>query len=212
MNPFLSWILFLGISGTVYIAMRGVPCLTFFMSRTLYEKDSGMFTKKIRKRKRLDKSSFERAEKTEKIEQTPLFNHTVLPLTTPTTATLTAATATEMTENSKPVIWTIESNVSNVPLNKKNISEDIIKTKKQKQNAMKREKQKLLKARMEEERLRNLRQHQKTLEEERMKAQTEKVTIHTLLPRVASGEWTVVGARGNRHTVHVPTVIASTTS
>ncbi|CCJ31140.1 unnamed protein product [Pneumocystis jirovecii] len=220
MDPLISWILFLGISGTVYIALRGMPSLGFSMNDKAASgrADGTSFSKRIRKRRRIDRAVDEvREVRLEQCEQREQRIHK---------AEKPQQAAEPRIDKAEPRIYRLEqteqvllhptdasvSTSVHVPANasfttsfgsRKTESLLATPTKKQKQNALKREKQKLVKARMEEERLQNLFQHQKMLEEERQRTlahkRLSKPNTHAWLPRAVSDEWTVVGARGARH-------------
>ncbi|KAG5520212.1 hypothetical protein PMAC_001289 [Pneumocystis sp. 'macacae'] len=211
MDPLISWILFLGISGTVYVALRGMPCLAFSMEDKAASGrvDAASFSKRIRKRRRVDRPVDEirleqRIHKAERPEQVSELR---IDKVEPRIYRLEQAEQASLHQTDAPI-----STFSHVSTNKsftsleppKTESLQATLTKKQKQNALKREKQKLLKARMEEERLHNLYQHQKILEEERQRAlihkqRLSKPSMHAWLPRAVSDEWTVVGARGAQY-------------
>lgn len=229
MNPFISWILFLGLSGTFYIALKGVPCLKFFTEDKIRSNkiEEGLLGQKVRKKRRLglDKVlSNESMPKYRDVCVQEVIKSRVLNEATNTTQNVISVQEPSHSTIKCPLY---ASKSSCVPVNPvlcsrqtldfsipKKPSESVaiksvlaeqegVKTKKQRQNAVKREKQKLLKARIEEERLKNLRNHQKMLEEERVRALTHQTSHSAWRPRSDSGEWTVVGAKGNRHVMPV---------
>lgn len=233
MTPLISWILFLGFSGTVYIALKGVPCLRFSLEDKFGSDriEGEVLSQKVRKKRRLalDKVSLEETvaktrsicveeensteieEGADTVSKQPIYAPKILPrgpkspIYAPIYASLNEENKmdTEFKKHETPTgRKSVETSAYKPFIEKENV-----KTKKQKQNAVKREKQKLLKARIEEERLKNYRHHQKTLEEERLKTLVCQASNSAWHPPSESGEWILVGAKGNRH---VTSVLATT--
>ncbi|EMR10451.1 hypothetical protein PNEG_01166 [Pneumocystis murina B123] len=230
MTPLISWILFLGFSGTVYIALKGVPCLRFSLEdKTRSDRIEGeILGQKVRKKRRLalDKVLLEETvaksrnvcvrENTSQIEEDPntiskqplyaskpLARGPKSPMYASLYASLDDENGMELSESKKHEEFSSAKKSVESGTFKQLMDNDNVKTKKQKQNAVKREKQKLLKARIEEERLRNYRVHQKTLEEERLKALVRQASSSAWNSQPESGEWIVVGGKGNRHATSV---------
>ncbi|QSL65473.1 hypothetical protein MERGE_002784 [Pneumocystis wakefieldiae] len=226
MTPLISWILFLGLSGTFYIALKGVPCLRFSLED---KSGSGRFEgeilgQKVRKKRRLalDKVLLDETvaksrnvcaqENTHQLEEgsNPISKYSICasrPLSrdskSPMYASLDEDRNIQLSVPKRHEELLSSRKPADSASFKQLVDNDIVKTKKQKQNAVKREKQKLLKARIEEERLRNYRHHQKTLEEERLKELVRKASSSPWNPQPESGEWILVAGKGNRHSASV---------
>lgn len=227
MHPLISWILFLGISGTIYIVFKGVPCFTFTLENKIgsHKINADILAKRARKKRRAERLYSihpQEAASTNTdslnhqnvcVEECPMVTLDPMGVEQETHVSLPASpklqhTAADILETTDATFQTVRKSTIIEKCTYKRTPEgsDSVKTKKQKQNAVKREKQKQLKARMEEERLSKLREHQKMLEEERMKAQMRKAyeqNTHTKHLRSASGEWILVAPKSSRHVTPV---------